>query len=387
MLPAVLLGPLHYRGQESIAINCTLTKELELAIRKLKGVKWCGEKHCWYLPLSRENYLTIKTALKDISVLNIEPLRKYLEQKKAVQPLLKNEGVTKPRARLLIEFPLSKENMEAFKKYHSLLLLKAYSDRTIKTYCHAFHNLLRMLTNVPVYSLEKKHVQSYLLWLIKAKGCTESVIHTAVNAIKFYFEKVEGRTSEFYDLPRPKRAEKLPDILAEEEIIKLITKTRNLKHRALLMTCYSAGLRVSELVGLKIRDIDSKRMMVHIRAAKGKKDRMVPLSKRLVETLRQYYTLYKPKEYLFEGEAGKPYNTRSAQLILAQAKKNAGITKKGSIHLLRHSYATHLLESGTDIRYIQSFLGHNSLKTTMIYTHVSKFKMESIQSPLDKLNW
>ncbi len=124
MLPAVALGPLHYRGQESIAINCTLTKDLELVIRKLKGVKWCGEKRCWYLPLSRENYLTIKEVLKDIAVLNIESLRKYLEQKKAVQPLLKNEAVTKPRARLMIEFPLSKENMEAFKKYHSLLLQK-----------------------------------------------------------------------------------------------------------------------------------------------------------------------------------------------------------------------------------------------------------------------
>jgi site-specific recombinase XerD len=238
-----------------------------------------------------------------------------------------------------------------------------------------------------VSSLTKKQVEAYLLWLMDKKGYTKAGIHTTINALKFYFEKVEGRATEFYDLPRPKKASKLPDILAEEEIVDLIKKTDNLKHRALLMASYSAGLRVGELVTLKKSDIDSKRMMIHIRGAKGEKDRMVPLSKRLLETLRLYVMTFKPKEYLFEGEGGLPYGTRSAQLVLAAAKRKAGILKNGSIQSLRHSYATHLLEGGTDVRYIQSFLGHNSLKTTMLYTHVSKLKIESIQSPLDKLNW
>jgi site-specific recombinase XerD len=140
-------------------------------------------------------------------------------------------------------------------------------------------------------------------------------------------------------------------------------------------------------VSLKKLDIDSKRMMIHIRAAKGKKDRMVPLSKRLLETLRLYVAAYKPGDYLFEGEGGAPYSTRSAQQVLAVAKIKAGILKKGSIHSLRHSYATHLLEGGTDVRYIQNFLGHTSLKTTMLYTHVSKLKIQNIQSPLDKLKF
>jgi site-specific recombinase XerD len=225
------------------------------------------------------------------------------------------------------------------------------------------------------------------LWLIKKRGYSEQHVHTSVNALKFYFEQVEGRTKEFYDLPRPKKPQKLPSVLAEGEVIALIKKTPNLKHKALLMTSYSAGLRVSELVHLKIADIDSKRMMLHIRAGKGKKDRMVPLSKRLLEILRQYFQQYRPKVYLFETEKGKAYDTRYAQAVLKEAKQKAGIHKTGSIHLLRHSYATHLLESGTDIRYIQAFLGHNSLQTTMRYTHVSKLKIESIQSPLDKLRW
>ena len=150
---------------------------------------------------------------------------------------------------------------------------------------------------------------------------------------------------EFYDLPRPKKRLKLPSILSEEEIIALIQKTRNLKHRALLMAAYSSGLRVSELVSLKIRDVDSKRMLLHVREAKGGKDRMVPLSQKLLITLSAYVSAYKPKEYLFEGEGNKAYSSRSAQEVLKEAKQKAGIQKQGGIHLLRHSYATHLLEA------------------------------------------
>lgn len=151
------------------------------------------------------------------------------------------------------------------------------------------------------------------------------------------------------------------------------------------MASYSAGLRVSELVRLKIQNVDSKRMVLHIQEGKGKKDRLVPLSAKLLEVLREYYQQHKPKEYLFENEHSTPLSTRTAQTILHKAKSGAGIHKKGSIHLLRHSYVTHLLEAGTDIRYIETFLGHGNLKTTMRYTHVSRMKIETIQSPLNKL--
>ena len=167
----------------------------------------------------------------------------------------------------------------------------------------------------------------------------------------------------------------------------LLQKMTNLKHRTMIMTGYAAGLRVSEIVRLTIGDIDSKRMTIHIRGAKGKKDRIVPLSKKLLETLRNYYRQYRPINYLFEGQYGGAYSTRSAQSILMEAKQKAGIHKKGSIHSLRHSYATHLMESGTDIRIIQELLGHNTIKTTMLYTHVSKKDITRIESPLDKLNW
>jgi site-specific recombinase XerD len=387
MLPTVRLQPFHYRGEEVIGFDLLLDDSLEKEVRKLKGIKWCGEKGMWYMPLSREGYEKARDFFKDKLCFDATLLRQYLEQRKAAAMLLVNDRVSKKRAIILHDFPLSQDNLNAFQKFQQLLILKGYSPNTFRTYTNEFHLLLRLLKTVSVTTLDKKHVTSYLLWLIKKRGYSEQHVHTAVNALKFYFEQVEGRAKEFYDLPRPKKPQKLPSVLAEEEVTDLIRKTVNLKHRTLLMTSYSAGLRVSELVNLKITDIDSRRMMLHIRGGKGKKDRMVPLSQKLLHTLREYFRQFRPKEYLFETEKGEPYESRYAQAVLKEAKEKAGIWKKGSIHLLRHSYATHLLEGGTDIRYIQAFLGHNSLQTTMRYTHVSKLKIESIQSPLDKLNW
>ncbi|WP_279298793.1 tyrosine-type recombinase/integrase [Paraflavisolibacter caeni] len=276
---------------------------------------------------------------------------------------------------MLLQFPLNKDNLQAFTQYQELLQLKGYSPQTLKTYCNEFHLLLRLLGKGKVSGMTKEGGRCY----------SATRLNTAINALKFYFEQVLNRGREFYDLPRPKKPKKLPTVLAESEVARIILQTKNLKHRALLMTAYSAGLRVSELVKLRIKDIDPGRMMIHIREGKGGKGRMVPLSQTLLETLRIYYQQYKPGEYLFEGENGGPYSARSAQEILKKAKRWAGIQKKGSIHLLRHSYATHLLEAGTDVRYIQVLLGHNSLKTTLRYTHVSKLKLGSIQSPLDRL--
>lgn len=383
----VMLIPFHYKGEECLGISCSLNKDLERSVKKIQGIRWSGEDNCWYLPLSKSSYEIFRTSLRGHGEIDTRQLRKYLEQRKAMGSLIVDGKVSHKRAVILKEHPLSQENIDAFRHFQSILLLKGYSKSTIRTYCNEFHFLLRNLRENPVDALGKEHVQSYLLWLMQRKGYSEAHVHTAVNALKFYFEQVAGREKEFYDLPRPKKPSKLPDILAEEEMLSLILGTKNLKHRCLLMTSYSAGLRVSELVGLKITDIDSRRMMIHIRNGKGKKDRMVPLSERLLEALREYYRQYHPREYLFEGEGGGQYSARSAQEVLAQAKKKMGITKKGSIHMLRHSYATHLLESGTDIRYIQALLGHESLMTTMRYTHVSRIQIGNIQSPLDKLDW
>jgi integrase/recombinase XerD len=187
-------------------------------------------------------------------------------------------------------------------------------------------------------------------------------------------------------LHRPKREKKLPNVLSKEEIKKILEMPMNIKHRTMLSLIYSCGLRCGELLKMKPKDIDSKRMLVMIRLAKGKKDRIVPLSEKVLQLLREYYKRYRPKEWLFEGQkVGEAYSERSLQLVLKHAIEKAGIKKPVSLHWLRHSYATHLLESGTDLRYIQELLGHKSSKTTEIYTHVSTKSIQNIRSPFDDL--
>ena len=381
----VTLKALFDRSQESIGIYFPFSPSVSNLVKTVPGAKWSRTHTCRYIPLDKQRYQLLLKVIDKNAVIENSELKRYLQQRKAVIPA-ENKPVTKATANLILTYPLSCSNTEALNNYKDMLLLKAYSPKTIRTYCNAFHHLLRLLKERNVADLSKKEILSYLLWLITKKGYSEVHIHTVINAIKFYYEKVLGRQLEFYGVPRPKKPWKLPEVLATEEVASLISKVDNVKHKAMLMTGYSAGLRVSEIVGLRLRDIDSKRMMIHIHGAKGKKDRMVPLSQKLLMVLREYVGQYKPKVYLFEGQGSTAYSTRSVQLVLAESKRKAGIAKKGSVHSLRHSYATHLMESGTDIRFIQELLGHNSITTTMRYAHVSKKDIRKIESPLDKLN-
>jgi len=210
-------------------------------------------------------------------------------------------------------------------------------------------------------------------------------LNSRINAIKFYFEQVLHRKRMFFDIPRPKRPLSLPKVLNKRELKKIFESTDNLKHKVMLRLCYGMGLRVSEVVNVKIEHIDSIRMSVLIAMGKGKKDRYVPLPDSILEELREYYKVYKPKIWLFEGQHGSQYSIRSVQSVFKKAMENAGVHKTIGIHGLRHSYATHLLEGGADIRFIQELLGHNSIKTTQIYTQVSDRSKARVKSPLDSL--
>ena len=225
----------------------------------------------------------------------------------------------------------------------------------------------------------------YLVMLRRKENWSSTHQNQVINAIKFFYEQVLKQPRTVYDLPRAKKEWKLPSVFAEEEVKGILTALENIKHKTILCLAYACGLRVSEIVNMKIKDIDSKRMVITVRQGKGKKDRQVMLSEKLLLLMREYFKEYKPKVWLFEGQFGEQYSTRSAQLVLKDAKEKAGVTKKGSIHALRHSFATHLLEGGTDLISIKELLGHNSLSTTSIYTHVSKKQLSKIQSPLDKL--
>lgn len=384
------LKPFFRNGKEWIGLHEATGQSLFELLKHLSRIKWNHTAKHWYIPCTRNAYEDLKEQLKkqlsEEFELDTSALRQYLEQRKTIlQPA--EFPVKYASAKMMQRYPLSNENLKALEAYRNKLVVKGYSKHTIRNYLNEFHQLLRILADRPVNDLGREHIQSYLLWLLQEQGCSETKVHTSVNAIKFYFEQVMERAKEFYDLPRPKKPFKLPAVLAEEEVLQMIQGIRNLKHKTILMAGYAGGLRVSEIIGLKITDIDSKRMMIHIHGAKGKKDRMVPLSKVLLATLRDYYLAYKPKEYIFESITGGMYSARSIQKILQHAKETAGIKKKGSVHMLRHSYATHLMENGTDITIIQKLLGHNSIRTTMLYTHVSQHKIAAITSPLDKLKW
>ncbi|MBT9483041.1 tyrosine-type recombinase/integrase [Sediminibacterium sp.] len=217
---------------------------------------------------------------------------------------------------------------------------------------------------------------------------SENTLHSRINALKFYYEQVLRRDRFFWEIPRPKKPLQLPKLLNEEELRRLFNALTNKKHKAMLFTAYSAGLRVSEIVKLKLKDIDIERMQIFIENAKGKKDRYVNLSPVLLDILRAYFKQYspKPKVYLFESEqTGDAYPIRTVQQIFSNAKRDAGIVKEVGIHSLRHSFATHLLDKGTDIKYIKDLLGHFDIRTTERYLHVSKKQLVNIASPLDDL--
>ncbi len=274
-------------------------------------------------------------------------------------------------------------NLPAFNRFQEQLQLKAYSENTLRTYSIEFAQLLYVLKSYPVDNLTPEKLRSYFLYCIQELKLSESEIHSRINAVKFYFEQVLHRERMFFDIPRPKKAQTLPKMLNKNEIQQILNAVENKKHRLMLKLCYGMGLRVSELVGLKVTDIDSSVMLVCIEQAKGKKDRVVTLPQSVLDELRAYYLEYRPKIYLFEGQYGGQYSIRSVQAVFKSAMLKAGINKRIGIHGLRHSYATHLLETGTDIRIIQELLGHNSIKTTEIYTHVTNISKSKIKSPLD----
>lgn len=273
---------------------------------------------------------------------------------------------------------------EAIKAVVDKLTVMRYSESTISTYRSLLRNFLLYYQCKSPEEIDKDDIMDYLLHLID-NGASTSLQNQAINAIKFYYEKVLGYPKEYYFIDRPKKEYKLPTVLSLEEVKLIFQNVMNLKHKCILMLIYSAGLRIGEALNLQIEDIDSKRMLIHIRSAKGKKDRIVPLSEKILKLLRIYYKAYKPKKLLFEGMDGGKYSNRSAQNIINRAVKKTGIKKKVTLHTLRHSYATHLLEAGTDLRYIQVLLGHRNSKTTEIYTHVSQSSLQNIKSPLDSL--
>ncbi|MDG2343541.1 MAG: tyrosine-type recombinase/integrase [Flavobacteriales bacterium] len=276
--------------------------------------------------------------------------------------------------------------MNTLQHIEQRLVLKGYSLNTIKTYKACLKAFFNHHVNFEIETLSKQDILNYMELIVK-KGYSKSTQNQHINAIKYYYEKFLNKKREFYFVERPIKDKKLPIVLSKSEVQCLINSTYNLKHRTILAVIYSCGLRVSELINLKITDIDNKRMVINIKNAKGNKDRQVQLTESILYLLRVYYKNYKPIDFLINGQNGDKYSTTSIQKIIKSSSKRAGIYKKVTPHTLRHSFATHLLENGTDIRFIQTILGHNDIKTTQIYTHVSSTHLKNIRNPSDGLNF
>ena len=338
-----------HKGTPRIAVYFEKNAALIARIKTFEDARWSASNKYWHLPDTEANRLHFKLPLAHTLVPNAE-------------------GIA---------------SIETFKRY---LLSKRYSPNTINTYSEALKSFLTFCNTKAVKDITNEDVILYNNDYILKHNLSSSYQNQIVNAIKLYFMIVKDTAIEIDKIHRPKREKVLPNVLSKEEVKAILEAPKNLKHKAMLSMIYSCGLRRSELLNLKPNDIDSKRNVVIIRQSKGKKDRITPLSPKILELLRNYYKEYSPKTYLFEGqEKNTQYSARSLEEVLKKSIKLATINKPVTLHWLRHSYATHLLESGTDLRYIQELLGHNSSKTTEIYTHVSTKNIQQIKSPFDDL--
>lgn len=275
------------------------------------------------------------------------------------------------------------KRLELIENYSKLLHIKNYAPQTEKAYLHHLTLFLDYIKNSKVSDVNSKVLLDYFNNLKQEKLFSYSSMKQSLAAIRFLYLDVLKKEIDFDFFIKMKKPNSLPNVLTVNDVKKIISSIDNLKHKAIISTIYSCGLRISEAVNLEIKDIDSSAMTVKIVNAKGRNDRYVMLSPKLLELLRDYFIEYKPKKYLFVGQFGDRYSPRSIQQIFNKAVKIAGIKKRVTVHSLRHSFASHLLDNGTDIRFIQELLGHKHLSTTQIYTHINPVSVKKIKSPFD----
>lgn len=342
-----------HKGKGVIFFHFPKSEPLLMALRNKLTVRWSATHKAWYAIDMHQYRAALDLPERDIA-------QQFIE---AIHPV----------------------NRPALMQMHELLVLKRYSINTQRVYLSEFSQLLKLLKHHPVSKLNSERLRAYLLYCHQKLKLSENAIHSRLNALKFYFEQVLKQPAFFFEIPRPKKPQQVPKVISKSDIVRLFNAIENPKHRLALQLVYGMGLRVSEVIHLKVSDIDSKRMQVLIEGAKGKKSRYVNLPESILTDLRNYYKSYKPQKYLFEGQAGGQYTARSVQQVFKKAMNKARINKVVGVHGLRHSYATHLLESGVDTVYIKDLLGHKDLKTTMIYTKVSQKSLQNIKSPLDSL--
>jgi integrase/recombinase XerD len=336
--------------------------ELISAVKTLGVARWSQTKHKWFVAKNKFDLSKLTAVLKEKAFVDTSGLIEKI--KTQIPPEIEQS---------LLKLKLWMEH-------------KRYSPSTINTYLDAAKSFLLFVHPKPLKSINNDDVVRYVNEYIIKNGLSFSYQNQVVNAIKLFFREIVQCSLDVDKLERPRREYKLPNVLSKEEVASVLKAHANVKHKTMLSLIYACGIRRGELLNLKPTDVDSKRGLLIIRQAKGRKDRITPISNKVIEMLREYYKMYKPTVWLFEGQnLGEQYSEKSLQNVLKQALVKAKINKPVTLHWLRHSYATHLLEAGTDLRFIQELLGHKSSKTTEIYTHVSTKSLQKIKSPFDDL--
>lgn len=270
--------------------------------------------------------------------------------------------------------------------FQQKLLLQRYAENTIKTYSGCLSKFLQAFHRYNMEQVTERNIENYIYHLVETEKISDSYQKQMLGTIRMYFDLCLNRKLNLEHLYPKRQQHRLPKYLSQQEVKRMMEVAVNIKHRCILKLMYGAGLRVSEVLALTLTDIDSANMLIHVRDAKGRKDRTVMLSDSLLSDLRAYFLQCQPQHFLFEGQSGEQYSARSVQAVVKQSAQKAKIAKPVSPHILRHSFATHLVENGTDIRYVQELLGHRSIKTTEIYTHITDVSKSRIKSPLDHLS-
>ncbi len=379
-----------------LTVDFPVDPEANALITNVPGRRWSYSRRCWTVPNTRESVVQLGQLFGkaycrfDEAVVRLyKPTATPAHVEQATNPAWPPSGKQAhvlPRPFRYAPPSLEYDTHPIIVAVANATRVQNYSFKTFKNYKQALIALIRHCPNRPLESLTKDDYKTYLLHLINDRHLSSSTLNVHINAWKFYQEKVLGRDRTYYDVPMPRQAETLPSVYSITEVKAIFNATTSVKYRTLFQVVYATGLRLEEVANLRLAHIDRQRKLISVQAGKGKKDRLVMLSDKLGKILDTYLATYKPGTYLFENVVlHEPLQKRTIQLVYSESIRFAGIRKRGGIHTLRHSFATHLLESGTDIRYIQQLLGHASILTTMRYTHVTADKISTIKSPLDDL--
>jgi site-specific recombinase XerD len=377
---SVRLEPLIHREQSIIAIRHDRNKHVDSVIRNFAGRTFSKTHSCWYVVHSGDMLKQLCQFFEENGIRSdIKAFQTHAEP-----PELKAVKSTVPRT-LKLPSPSSEQTM-TLRLMEQKLNIKGYSANTRKTYLQQFKEFLCFCGDTPSLDITEHEIHNYMLFLVEKKKVSRSTQGQAINAIKFFFEKVLKQERKVYQIERPLSEKKLPEVLSAEEILRIFENITNLKHKVIMMLIYSAGLRRSELLNLRVGDVDVNRRIIFIRGGKGRKDRQTILAQNLIPLFESYLREFNPLLWMFQGSDGSRYSETSLRNILKRAVNAAGIKKAVRLHMLRHSFATHLLEAGTSTRYIQVLLGHESPKTTEMYTHVAAVGLYKIKSPFDSLD-